>query len=57
MRTRPPFPPVIATAMGVVVLQGSTVGDLSGEGTRLLSMPQRMVSLVDMQIMSTPSSC
>jgi hypothetical protein len=35
-------------AMSTVLIYGFTVGDFSGEGSRLLSMPWGIVSLVDL---------
>ncbi|MBN1955937.1 MAG: hypothetical protein JW900_12935 [Anaerolineae bacterium] len=37
-------------AMGGVLIYGFTVGDFSGEGQQLLSMPWGIVSLVDLYV-------
>ncbi len=37
-------------AMTVVLIYGFTVGDFSGEGARLLTMPWGIVSLVDLYV-------
>jgi len=40
-------------AMTGVLIYGFTVGDFSGEGTRLLAMPWGIVSLVDLYVSFT----
>ncbi|MGB9521141.1 MAG: DUF1475 family protein, partial [Anaerolineales bacterium] len=37
-------------AMSAVLVYGFTVGDFAGEGTKLLSMPWGIVSLVDLYV-------
>ncbi len=37
-------------AMAAVLIYGFTVGDFAGEGSRLLSMPWGIVSLVDLYV-------
>ena len=39
-----------AAAMAAVLIYGFTVGDFAGEGSRLLSMPWGIVSLVDLYV-------
>jgi hypothetical protein len=39
-----------AAAMAAVLVYGFTVGDFAGEGSRLLSMPWGIVSLVDLYV-------
>lgn len=39
-----------ALAMGGVLIYGFTVGDFSGEGKELLSMPWGIVSMVDLYV-------
>ena len=39
-----------AAAMAAVLIYGFTIGDFAGEGSRLLSMPWGIVSLVDLYV-------
>lgn len=42
-----------AITMGCALVYGFTVGDFSGEGTRLLAMPWGVISLIDVYTMFT----
>jgi hypothetical protein len=44
-------------AMTGILVYGFTVGDFSGEGSRLLAMPWGIVSLVDLYVGFTLFSC
>jgi hypothetical protein len=44
-------------AMAAVLIYGFTVGDFSGEGSQLLSMPWGIVSLVDLYVGFALFSC
>lgn len=44
-------------AMTVILIYGFSLGDFSGEGTRLLAMPWGIVSLVDLYVGFTLFSC
>ena len=44
-------------AMSAILIYGFTVGDFSGEGTRLLAMPWGLVSLVDLYVGFSLFSC
>lgn len=44
-------------AMTGILIYGFTVGDFSGEGTKLLAMPWGIVSLVDLYVGFTLFSC
>jgi hypothetical protein len=44
-------------AMTIILIYGFTVGDFSGEGTKLLAMPWGIVSLVDLYVGFTLFSC
>ena len=48
MKTAKTFSILGILAMTVVLIYGFTVGDFSGEGSQLLSMPWGIVSLVDL---------
>jgi hypothetical protein len=44
-------------AMTGILIYGFTVGDFSGEGTKLLAMPWGIVSMVDLYVGFTLFSC
>ena len=44
-------------AMTSILVYGFTIGDFSGEGTKLLAMPWGIVSLVDLYVGFTLFSC